>query len=102
MDVATFLLRAEKLQKKGPLALFTSEYRLLTREAEGAGDQLKAENAVLVKAGKPTPDCPPKKGSLSSSELLNGFRAIPAADRPRMSVKDGMRIYLATKWPCWR
>jgi hypothetical protein len=102
MDVATFLARADKLQKKGPLALFTSEYRLLKREAEGAGTQLKAENAALVKARKPTPYCPPKKGSLSSSELLSGFRAIPAADRPRTSVKDGMRIYLAKKWPCGR
>jgi hypothetical protein len=102
MDVATFLARADKLQKKGPLALFTSEYRLLKREAEGAGAQLKAENAALVKAGKRTPYCPPKKGSLSSSELLSGFRAIPAADRPRTSVKDGMRIYLAKKWPCRR
>ena len=102
MDVATFLARAEKLQKKGPLALFTSEYRLLKREAESAGDQLKAEREALVRAGKPTPYCPPRKGSLSSSELLNGFRAIPAADRPRTSVKDGMRIYLAKKWPCRR
>ena len=84
------------------MALFTSEYRLLKREAEGAGAQLKAENAALVKAGKPTPYCPPKKGSLGSTELLGGFRAIPAADRPRTSVKDGMRIYLARKWPCPR
>ena len=84
------------------MALFTSEYRLLKREAEGAGMQLKAENAALVRAGKPTPYCPPKKGSLSSSELLSGFRAIPVPDRPRLSVKDGMRIYLAKKWPCRR
>jgi hypothetical protein len=102
MDVATFLERADKLKKKGPMALFTSEYRLLKREAEDAGAQLKAENAALVKARKPTPYCPPKKGSLGSNELLAGFRAIPAADRPRTSVKDGMRIYLAKKWPCRR
>jgi hypothetical protein len=100
MDVATFLARADKLQKKGPVALFTSEYRLLKREAEAAGAQLKAENRALVKAGRPTPYCPPKKGSLGSSELLSGFRAIPAADRPHTSVKAGMRIYLAKKWPC--
>ena len=100
MDVATFLAKADALQKKGPMALFSGDYRRLKREAEGAGAQLKAENAALVKAGKPTPYCPPKKGSLGSTELLNGFRAIPAADRPRMTVKDGMRTYLAKKWPC--
>jgi hypothetical protein len=100
MDVASFLARAEKLQKKGPLALLSSEYRALKHEAENAGDALKAERVALVKAGKLTPYCPPKKGSLGSSELLNAFRAIPAADRPRTSVKDGMRAYLAKKWPC--
>ena len=100
MDVATFLARAEKLQKKGPFALFTSEYRALKREAENAGDQLKAERVALLKAGRPTPYCPPETGSLGSSELLAAFRAIPPADRPRTSVKDGMRAYLAKKWPC--
>jgi hypothetical protein len=102
MSVATFLGKADTLAKRGPLALFSSDYGALKREAEAAGDALKAERLRLLSAGKPTPYCPPERGSLGATELLNGFRAIPAPDRQRMSVKDGMRSYLARKWPCRR
>jgi hypothetical protein len=101
-DVANFLARAEVLQRRGPFALLSSDYRALKREGEAAGDELKAERVALVKAGKPTPYCPPPNGTVGDTELLNAFRAIPPAQRPHTSVKDGMRAYLARKWPCPR
>lgn len=100
MDVQTFLTKAETLQKRGPFALLSGDYKRLKAEAEKAGAELKQERVALLKAGKPTPYCPPEKGALGSSELLAGLRAIPAAQRPHTSVKDGMRAYLAKKWPC--
>lgn len=100
MDVQTFLAKADALQRRGPLALFSGDYKLLKSEAENAGAALKQERTALLKAGKPTPYCPPDKGTLGTEEFLKGLRAIPAADRPRTSVKDGMRAYLAKKWPC--
>lgn len=100
MSVQTFLIKADALQRKGPFALFSSDYRLLKHEAENAGDELKAERKALVKAGKPTPFCPPKNGDLGKSELLAAFRSIPAGERSRISVKAAMRAHLARKWPC--
>ncbi len=100
MSVATFLAKADALMKRGPFALLSSDYRLLKSEGEAAGDALKAEHQSLIKAHKPTPYCPPEKGFLGADELLSGFRAIPPADRARMTVKDGMRTYLSRKWPC--
>src|SRR5689334_19671241 len=97
MSVSEFLTKADALKARGPLALFSGDYRSLKTEAETAGAELKAERIALLKAHKPTPYCPPAKGTLGSDELLRGLRQLPAGDRDRMSVKDGMRAYLAKK-----
>ncbi|MFN3944154.1 MAG: hypothetical protein ACK4K7_04405 [Allosphingosinicella sp.] len=101
MTVATFLQKAEALEKRGATALFSSDLRLLKREVEGATKSLKEERLAAERAGRRGAYCPPQQGgSMNSRELLDHFRAIPAPQRERTEVKDAMRSLLARKFPC--
>lgn len=100
MDVATFVTKADALEKKGVRALFSSDYRALKSEATTAAAQLRAERLAAAKANRPMAYCPPAKSGLSPSEILAHFRAMPPALRAHTQVKDGLRTLLARKYPC--
>jgi hypothetical protein len=100
MDIATFLAKADALQKKGMMALMSSDYKLLKREIETEAAALRAERLAAERARRKTAYCPPAKQSLTSNEILAAFRTIPAAQRPRIQVKDGLRALMARKYPC--
>lgn len=101
MPVSQFLTKANALEKKGAMALFSSDMNLLKKEITDGAAQLKAEREAAVRAGRKPAYCPRPgvKGSLNSKEILTHFRAIPAAQRG-MQVKDGLRGLLARKFPC--
>jgi hypothetical protein len=100
MDVATFLAKAEALQKKGMLALMSSDYKLLKAEIETQAEVLRAERLAAERARRRPAYCPPAKQSLGSDEILAAFRSVPVAQRPRVPVKDALRALLARKYPC--
>jgi hypothetical protein len=100
MDVATFLAKADALQKKGMMALMSSDYKLLKNEIVVQSQLLRAERLAAQAAGRKPAYCPPAKTGLKSDEILAAFRSIPAAARPRIDVKDALRALLARKYPC--
>ena len=101
MPLPQFLTKATALKKKGPLALFSSDLKLLQKEVQASGSQLRAERLAAAKAGRKPAYCPPDKGgALGAEEVLAHFQSIPAAQRERMRVKDGMRSLFARKYPC--
>lgn len=100
MNVATFLQKAEALQKRGVTALFSSDLRLLKSEVKGASETLRSERLAAQRAGRRAAYCPPERPSLTADEILAHFRAIPAAQRDRMEVRDGLRGLMARKYPC--
>ena len=100
MDVATFLAKADALQKKGMMALMSSDYKMLKREIETHSKTLRAERLAAQAAKRKPAYCPPEKSGLNSDEILKAFRSIPAAQRPRIQVKDALRALLARKFPC--
>jgi hypothetical protein len=100
MDVATFLAKADALQKKGMLALMSSDYKLLKSEIEANALALRKERLAAEAAHRKGAYCPPAKQALNSNEILAAFRTIPAAQRPRIQVKDALRALLARKYPC--
>jgi len=101
MNVAEFLAKAEALEKKGAMALFSKDMGLLKSEVQSAGKAIRAERLAATKAGRTPVACPPADGKakLDSKELMAHFRAIPPAERG-MSVKDGLSGLLAKKYPC--
>ena len=103
MPVATFLGKAEGLKKKGPLALFSGDLKLLTNEIKANSLQLRAENQAAVKAGRPKTYCTPGTGvSLTDKDILAAMQAVPPQQRASTSTKDAMRAYLARRFPCPR
>ena len=100
MDVATFLAKANALEQQGMMALLSSDYGLLKGEVQAAAGQLRAERAAAIKARRKVPFCPPADVGLDPKELLAHLRAIPAAQRRRMQVRDGLRSFLVRKYPC--
>lgn len=101
MPVSQFLSKADALEKKGAMALFSSDIGVLKKEITDAAAQLKAEREAARRAGRKPAYCPREgvKGSLNSKEILAHFRAIPPAQRG-MQVKDGLRGLFARKFPC--
>lgn len=101
MPLPQFLAKATALEKKGAMALFSGDLKLLKKEITGSAAALKAERLAAEKAGRKSAYCPPAKGgSINSSELLAHFRGIPVAQGGRMQVRDAMRSFMATKFPC--
>ena len=101
MNVADFLLKADALEKKGMMALFSSDYKLLKGEVETASKQLRSERLAAQTAGRKPAYCPPAKGGgLTPKEMLSQLRTIPAAQRSRVELKDGLKAVLARKFPC--
>jgi hypothetical protein len=100
MDVAAFLAKADALQKKGMMALMSSDYKLLKNEIIAHSQTLRNERLAAERARRRPAYCPPAKSGLKSDEILTAFRSIPAAQRPRTDVKDALRALLARKYPC--
>lgn len=100
MPVSEFLTRAEALQKKGAMALFSKDVGVLKDEIVNSGKQLRAEQVAAEKAGRKPATClPAKKAAIGSDELLAHFRSIPPAQRG-MSVKAGFAGLMRKKFPC--
>lgn len=101
MPVSQFLAKAEALKKKGPLALFSGDLKLLKAEVQKSAAALRAERLAAKAAGRKQAFCPPEAGaSVNSDDVLTHFRSIPAAQRPRIQVRDAMRSLMARKYPC--
>jgi hypothetical protein len=101
MDVATFLAKIDALQKKGMLALLSSDYRLVKSESENAIREITAESRAAKAAHRPPLACPPGgTAQIDSNEILAYFRAMPPERRARTQIKDGLLALLARKFPC--
>ena len=100
MPVSEFLTRADALQKKGALALFSKDLGRLKAEIVNSGKALRAEQVAAEKAGrKPVTCLPAKPAEVSADEVLAHFRSIPPAQRG-MSVKTGFAGLMRRKFPC--
>jgi surface antigen len=101
MPVSTFLVKADALQKKGPLAVFSGDLKLLMNQIKSDSAQLRDENRALAAAGKRKAYCTPAGGvSLTNQDVLGAMQAVPVPQRASTSTKQAMRSYLARRYPC--
>jgi hypothetical protein len=101
MPLPVFLQRAEALEKKGMLALFSGDMKLLKEEVQSSLLSVRAERLAAKAAGRPQAFCPPAEGGkLTSDELLAGLRQIPSAVRARIDLREGLKRVLVRKYPC--
>jgi len=101
ITVADFLTKADALQKKGMLAMFSSDLGLLKSvtkgDIEAFAGQLKDHSVA---------SCPPKDASgykinFTSDELLKYYRAVPPARR-NISSRQAFAEFMSSKYPCKR
>jgi hypothetical protein len=96
MTVQLFLDKADALQKKGMAALFSPDIGVLKAEGKEAVKSWRAQAPRIRPAV-----CPPPAGQkLSSDEVLAMLRALPPAERARLSVHDGLHRQLNAKYRC--
>lgn len=99
MTVGTFVQRANDLRALGFAAMLSPDFQVLKEEARVAKQQLKAESAARVRAGKKPIACVPEGGTVGIEEMVDSLAALPAADQ-RRPLKDGYARVLARKFPC--
>lgn len=99
MPVSTFLAKADVLKKKGPLALFASDYRKLKAEVNNSVKVLWVEQTAARKAGRKPATCLPTSVSIGTNELLDHFRTLPQAQRG-INVKAAFTSFANKKYPC--
>ena len=101
-DVATFLVRVDRLLSRGPLALLSRDFYRLKALIEADGEALKKEFAREKAAGRATAFCPPAKGKprVGKREFLAALRAVPMPKRTTTDTKDVLRTVLERKYPC--
>lgn len=101
MSVSTFLAKAEALKAKGPLALFSSDLKLLMRQVKADAAALAAENKAAEAARRPKAYCTPAVGvTMNEKDVLAAMQAVPASERPTTDTKAALRAHLTRRYPC--
>lgn len=94
-----FLTEANRIPLNATSALRPSAHRL-------KGEAERALGAVMTgiredrAAGRTPPACPPDSISLNPRQLLTFLNGIPQARRQRMTVVDGFRAWMTSRYPC--
>ncbi|RZI99902.1 MAG: hypothetical protein EON90_09465 [Brevundimonas sp.] len=94
-----FVTRANRIPLNATAMLRPDAHRL-KGEAERAISAVVREVRDARAAGRTPPACPPETISLNPRQLLDHLNGIPQARRQRMSVTDGMRSWMASRYPC--
>jgi hypothetical protein len=101
MNAETFYQKAVGLKKKGPLALFSGDIKILMREGQGAGKATGLARKAALKAGTKPRYCPPSEvRGMGQSEYMERLARIPQADRRRIDITEATNRIMAGKYPC--
>ena len=100
MPVDAFLAKADALQAKGMMAMFSGDLKVLTAVIQSDAAALRTEREAATAARRTPSYCPPGPIKLGSNEIFQAMRAVPAADRPHTDTRDVLRSYLSRRFPC--
>lgn len=99
MNLDSFVDRANRIPLNASAMLRPDAHRL-KGEAERAFNAVGNEIRAARAAGRTPPACPPERIDLNPRQLLAHLNAIPQARRQRMTVTDGIRNWMASRYPC--
>jgi hypothetical protein len=99
MTLDIFVTRANRIPLN-PTAMLRPDAHRLKGEAERAFRTVGTEIETARAAGRAPPACPPSRINLNVREMLAFLNGIPEARRQRMTVTDGIRSWMASKYPC--
>lgn len=101
MNAETFFQKAAALQRKGMMAMFSSDVKLLMKVAKTSGETARAQRLATQKAGRKPRYCPPPGSQrLTSDDFMQRLGAIPRAERQGIDMTEAMIRVLAVKFPC--
>lgn len=83
-----------------PASAFRSDARRLMGEGNAAVRAVGAEIRAARQAGRTPPACPAGSIEVNPRQLLAFLNAIPQARRERMTPTDGIRAWMASRYPC--
>ena len=100
MSLANFLETADRLERRGILALFSSDFKKLEREIESASAHYRERLEADKEAGRAPDACPAGPVAISSDEILEHFRSYPQAQRSSVTVQRGFEDMIRQTYPC--
>ena len=100
MPVNDFIAKADALEAKGMMAMFSGDLKTLTAAIKSDANALKAEREAAKAANRTPAYCPPGPVKMGSKEIFQAMRAVPPQDRPRTDTRDVLRAHLAKQYPC--
>lgn len=101
MTLDAFVTQANRVPLN-PTSALRSDARRLMREANAGFSVVNTEIRADRAAGRTPAACPPEKIQLNPRQLLTFLNAIPQPRRASMTVPDGLRAWLADRYPCPR
>ncbi|HUG60940.1 MAG TPA: hypothetical protein VMP03_03800 [Methylomirabilota bacterium] len=101
MTLDAFVTQANRIPMN-PTSALRSDTRRLMGETNAGFTVIRGEIRADRAAGRTPTACPPEKIELNPRQLLTYLNAIPQPRRARMSVPDGLRAWLADRYPCPR
>ncbi len=99
MTLESFVTRANGIPLN-PTAMLRPDAHRLKGEAERAFRTVGGEIETARAAGRTPPACPPAQINLNVRQMLEFLNGIPQARRQRMTVTDGIRSWMASRYPC--
>ncbi|MBS0255371.1 MAG: hypothetical protein JSS36_09230 [Proteobacteria bacterium] len=82
------------------MALLTGRVGPMMKEAQSAGLSARDQRRAALAHGERATYCPPDKARINSEEMLRLLGQIPAAERSKLPLSQGMARAFALKWPC--
>jgi hypothetical protein len=99
MTLDDFVTRANRIPLNATAMLRPDAHRL-KGEAERAFRTVGSEIQAARTAGRTPPACPPERINLDARQLLAFLNGIPETRRERMTVTDGIRTWMRSRYPC--
>ncbi|GLS00940.1 hypothetical protein GCM10007859_09500 [Brevundimonas denitrificans] len=99
MTLNDFVTRANRIPLN-PTAMLRPDAHRLKGEAERAFRTVGNEIQTARTAGRTPPACPPERINLDVRQMLAFLNGIPEARRERMTVTDGIRNWMRSRYPC--
>lgn len=99
MSLDDFVTRANRIPLNATAMLRPDAHRL-KGEAERGFRAVGREIRDARAAGRTPPACPPESISLNPRQLLDFLNGVPQTRRQRMTVTDGIRSWMASRYPC--
>jgi hypothetical protein len=100
MPVDVFLAKAQTLQSKGMLAMFSGDVKVLLDTIKADAAALRGERETAVAAHRTPPYCPPGPVNMDQKEIFAAMQAVPAPERSRTDTRTALRTHLARRFPC--